>query len=254
MWRALSGVPSYGILMKKWIFFFLFFIFLMAASFAGYLFMYRAEFLALGLSRTLLVPVKIKTIDFSKRGLTLRGFAVGNPPPCTLRHALACDKIDIKLNWIDFMKGLIGLSKKGIVIEQIRLPDVKCSFEIFSVSGSDNNFSRMLAFLSSPKSSSSTKFEIEKLTLTNVSIEIKHHVFLDTSLKPTPIPKIEFHNIGTNGTSTQDVIAIIIKTLIHEISKDLNLIETAPEKALKIPGKELKKAQDTIKSLFEKKE
>jgi hypothetical protein len=240
--------------MKKWIFFFLFFIILMCASFAGYLYMYRAEFLALGLSKTLEVPVKVKMIELSKRGMTIRGFVIGNPPSCSLKNAFSCDKIDIRLDWVDFIKGVVGLSKQGIVIEQIRLPDSKCGFELFSVSGADNNFSRMLAKVSSSSTPSSTKFEIKKLTLTNVSIEIKHHVLMDTSLKPTPIPKIEFHNIGTNGSSSQDVIAVVIKTLIHEISKNLNLIEGAPEKALKIPSKELKKAADTLKSFLEKKE
>lgn len=233
--------------MKKWILFFVFFALLILLSFGSYAYMARAQFLSSALSTALDTKVTVRHIDFSSDGLLVKDIVIKNPPGCELKDALTLARVQVKTNWSDLIKGVLGLSKQRIVINELRIDKPEMTFELFNVTGSDNNWSRILDKLSSDpahkkakdakkekKPSQSTEFTIEKLLLTDITLEMKHHSLGKASFKPALIERIEVRDLGKdNGVALQDICVEVASILMKEAANQFALKQMSPEQFLK---------------------
>ncbi|HXF28806.1 MAG TPA: hypothetical protein VN457_03065, partial [Chlamydiales bacterium] len=188
--------------MKRWICFFALFIVVMVVCFVGYVYMNRAPFLATALSNALETTVKVKSLDFSKQGLQIRNLTIMNPPGCDIKNAFSVDKINVKMDWWEVIKGVSGISKNKIIIDQIKIEKPDMTVELFNATGSDSNWSRILAKLSSDAQkkkaeaapSSERHFAIRKLVLTEVKFQLKHHSLAQLNVKPIVVDKLEIRD------------------------------------------------------------
>jgi hypothetical protein len=240
----------------------LLFVFLAAAS----AYFYRRDLISKALTKTLQVPSRIQNIEFSKTGLAISGLHIQNPKGCTLQDALLVDHIDIKLCWQDVFKGLLSSSAKKVVIDSITLSGTHMAVEIFNLTASDTNWSRILNALSSPdqavepaNETSAFQLQINKLLLLNTKLQAKYHVLGKADYKAAPIASIELDNIGTDSpVSTKQLALVIYKVLITEAAKNLNLKNLVPElllqKMIPLPLFEIREAGKLFENLFKKKE
>jgi hypothetical protein len=221
--------------MKKWFLFSLVFVLFMATCFVSYVYLHRAQFLELGLSRSLGVPVRIHAFDITKKGFVIQDIRIQNPPSCIMKNAFGAEKIYIRLDFKELVKTLFGAGPTKITISGIKIDHAEMNIELFTITGSDTNWSRILAKLGhSSEEPSPYTFEIKKLVLEPVKVRISNATLIKTTLHPTPIAKIELHNLGSDGgIKTQDIFLIISKELLAITSKQLKLAEMAPEKLLK---------------------
>ncbi|MDB6082089.1 MAG: hypothetical protein JWO53_1361 [Chlamydiia bacterium] len=245
--------------MKKWITFFVLFTLLIVVSFVGYTYLHRAEFLSTILSKTLNISMKVKNIQISKHGLLVKGINVQNPQGCTLKNALQVDRIEVKMDWVELVKALIGVKNKKIVIDQIKIISPQMSVELFTLTGSDTNWKRLLSNMPAGNDEpSSRKFEIKRLVITNIGLEIKQQNISQSSFKPSPIAKLEFKNLGSDtAASAQEIIRGVFTALVSEAAKELQLKNMQPEEVIKkLPPTVqdgVKQAGDQIKGWLRKK-
>ena len=256
--------------MKKWISFFTLFVLLIVLCFGGYMYMARAQFLSNALSTALDTPVTVRHIDFSSDGLLIKEIVIKNPPGCELKDALSIARVQVKTNWGALIKGVLGLSSDKIIIDQLRIDKPEMTFELFNVTGSDNNWSRILEKVTeesshkksrgekkSKKPSKSVEFAINKLLLTDVTLEMKHHSLGKASFKPALIERIEVRDIGQdNGVALQDICVEVTTILMKEAAKQFSLNQMSPEQILKDyfapPEENLNKVQNILQDFLQK--
>jgi hypothetical protein len=213
--------------MRRWILFCVVFAVAIGAGFAGYLFVYRAEFLSLAITKAIDTPVYIKRVDFSMNGLTLQGLRIENPAGNTVKNALTVNKLKVKINVIDLLKELTGIGGDKIVIDEIKIDKPKMNVELYSLGSSDNNWKKIVERSSHKHPSeekTSRRFFIKKFLITNLQLEVKYAIVPEGSLRPSPIAKIELKNIGKDSPlSTQEVLKVVFQELLRRASTDLKL-------------------------------
>lgn len=212
--------------MAKKIFFIIALLILLLISFGAYVFLNRASLLSSILSTAIEVPVKINAIDISKQGIVIRELSIQNPPECYMKTALTTKSITVQLNWMKLMKALIGLSPGNIVIDSLAIDHSKMGVELFTITGSDNNWTRIFnTTASAPSEPSTLKFQIKDLTLTSVNIEANYHDLSKISPpQPVQIQKIELKDIGNDkDIDMKQIFLIVSKILIENAAKQFNL-------------------------------
>ena len=244
--------------MLRWVSFFLLFALIILCTFTGYIYTYRAEFLSAELSKALDVQVKIKSIGLTKNGLKIKGLRLHNPPDCTAKNALIIDKILLKTDLSEILKIITGINSDKIFIDQIKIDKPEMNIELFSITGSDNNWKRILAKVAAAKkATSSRQFEVKKVILTNVQLEANFHALPKTILKPAPIEKIELKNVGSgHPVDIRAVIHEILKQLTEHSSKQLGLdqMQSAKldSKTSKVSSKEINEGREMLQALMKK--
>lgn len=229
--------------MKRWIIFISVFILLIISVFASYLYFRRTEFTALVLSRALETSVKIKSLDFTRGGVVVKQLKIKNPSGCSDDTAIAVERIDVQLNWTNTFKAISGIGAKNILVDQIRITAPEVHLELLSAFGDDNNLKRLVSTTEKPTPEpSSRKFEINKLTLTDITVTVKHPAF-GTTLQPSPIAKIEIDRLGSdNPKGVREACFTIISKLMGTLLKEINLknLTSSPVEEVieKVPGGE----------------
>ncbi len=223
----------------RWTFFFLLFLFFIVACFVGYIYRHREEFTSNFLTKLLQVNCSVESIDFSPQGIKIKDIEIANPSNCSFPYAFEADEIDIKLNWSSFFKGLTGLSSHGMIISEIAIPNPEVTLEIFSLNGSDNNWSRILQAVAkdTAEEKPSRTVIVERLLITNIDVRVKNHVMPLLSAHPSPIAIIEVKNLGDGAEfSTGSIVYTIFGILLKEVSWNIGvngiLPATAPVPAL----------------------
>ena len=245
--------------MKKLIFMTLFLVIVLLVGGACISYVYRTQLLSSILSKTLEVPTSIKEINFSAYGATIKGLHIQNPPGCTLKDALQVNTIDIKLMWKDALKTALGFGSKKIIVQSITIDSSQMAVEIFNLTASDTNWSRILNKLGTTSNEpSSVDLQINTLLLTNIKLQAKYHILGKADFSPAPISKIELHNIGGDkDVTTKQLVFIIIKILMEQAASQLNLKTLIPEmllqKVIPLPLFEIQEARKLIENYFQKK-
>ena len=221
--------------MKK-IFIFLFSFCLFLILVAGALYLLRVQVASYALSKTLDTRCSIKTCEISKNSLQIKGLSIQNPPGCTLKNALLVQQIDIALNWKELLKTLIGTGSRKIVLDSIIIEHSLMGVELFTLTGSDTNWSRLLNTAEGPTpslqtaDSSAIDFQITSLVLTDIQFNVQYHALSKIPITPAPIPKIVLQNIGTNTDVTmKQLFFIIFKVFIEQAASGMNLKTLVPE-------------------------
>lgn len=221
-------------------------------------FLCRAQLLTYLLSSALDSPVHIKTVTLCKTGAVIKGLTLQNPPDCSMKDALQVDTITLQFHWEDLFKALF-IDKEGkIVIDSIKIDKPDMLIEIFTITGSDTNWSRILNKIATPSSTPSTlEFQIKKLTLTNILLEARYHAITKKIFKPAPIAKIELNNIGSDhGVDAKSLFYIVSKVLTKEAMAQFDLKTTIPEMIIEhvipLPILEIKAAQALFDMIHKK--
>ncbi len=211
--------------MNKWTIFFLLFVCTIFCTFTAYVYNFRADFLSHALGRELGVQVKMKSVDFSEQGLKAKGVRIHNPSDCVLKNALVADKVTVKMDPLELFKAITGIGSERVVIRQIKIEKPEMHMEFFTKEAQDNNWTRILANIAQTKNApASRQFEIMKLTLTEVKLEVKYHVFPKTILHPSPVAKIELTNIGREQPATpKEVFYTLFTKLVDGATNELGL-------------------------------
>ena len=248
--------------MKRWIAFFALFVALIVVCFVSYVYINRAPFLATALSHALDTEVKVQSIDLSKQGLQIRNLSIKNPPGCDVKNAFSVDKINVKMNWWPLFKGLVGLSAEKIIIDQIKIEKPEMSVELFNTTGSDSNWSRILAKVSNRAQQQKTPtgerhFAIGKLTINEVKFQLTHHSLPQLSVQPIIVDKMEIRDIGMNNdVALRDIALNVCMVLVQEASKQFALNQMSPEKVMKnllnTDNPSLQQAGEILKGFFQK--
>lgn len=223
---------------------------------------FRAQCVSSLLSKVLEVPVSLKELTLSQQGIVMKELHIQNPPGCTLKDALLVKAITIKLVWKDALKTLLGFGSKKIILQSIVIDSPQMAVEIFNLTGSDSNWSRILNKLdtgSTESSSSSTDVQINTLLLTNVTLQAKYHILGKADFNPAPVPKIELHNIGSDSdVTTKQLIFIVFKILMGQAANQLNLKTLVPEMLLQrvvpLPLFEIQEVRKLFNDFFQKKQ
>lgn len=210
---------------KRWVLFFFLFVLLISLSYVSYVYHYRAEFASLEFSKSLNTPVKIKSIDFSKNGLVIKGLRIQNPRGCTQKIAFQANQVDIKIGIQELLKALSGYQAQKIVIERIKINKPEMDIELFTETGSDTNWKRLLNIISSANSeATSRKFEVKKILFSNVQLAVKQPNQSKSIPRPSLLKKVELQNIGENEPKTiQEVLYEAFSALTKEASKELEI-------------------------------
>ena len=200
------------------------------------LYLFRAQVIGYALSKTLNTTCTLKACEFSKRGLQIKELSIQNPVDCTLKNALLVREINCTLNWKELFKTIIGTGSKKIVINSILIEHPMMGVELFTLTGTDTNWSRLLNAIDTSNatpqttSTSATDFQITSLILTDIQFKVQYHALSKVPITPAPIPKIELKNIGTNTDVTmKQLFFIIFKVLIEQAASGMDLKTLVPE-------------------------
>jgi hypothetical protein len=245
--------------MKKLIFMTFVLVLVLLIGGTGVAYMYRTQLLSSILSKTLEVPSSIQEINFSSSGATIKELHIQNPKGCTLKDALLVKTIDIKLAWKDAIKTTLGFGSKKIIIRSIAIDSPQMAVEIFNLTGSDTNWSRILNTGTTSSEPSSIDLQIDTLLLTNIQLQAKYHILGKADFNPAPVAKIEIHNIGSDSdVTTKQLIFIVFKVLMSQAASQLNLKTLVPEmllqKVIPLPLFEIQEARKLIDNFFQKKQ
>ena len=243
-------------MIKKLIFWTFLTLLLVISCTAGYIYSYRASLLSDLLSDVLEVPASVSAIEFSKQGIIIRDLHIQNPPNCTLKDALTVKTITATFDWNELYKTILGIRKK-ITITSFILDTSNMDIELFSVTGSDTNWSRLLGSMATPQDDSpAIEFQINKLLLTNIMLQVKYHIGISGSVKTAPISQVEIDNIGgEGGINTKQLFSVIFKVLLEQAASQLNLKTLLPDMILQrlvpIPIFEVEQVKDFFEGLFQ---
>lgn len=226
----------------------------------GLSYIFRTQVLSTILSKTLEVPSSVQEITLSSQGISLKGLHIQNPPGCTEKDALLVNSITVNLVWKDALKTIFGLGSKKIIIDSIAIDSPQMDVEIFNITGSDTNWSRILNKLATPSNNEPAAFDLQisSLLLTNIKLQAKYHIVGKVDFNPAPISKIELHNIGSDkDVTTKQLVFIILKVLMEQAATQFDLKTLLPEmllqKVIPLPLFEIQEARKLIENYFQKK-
>lgn len=111
--------------MNKWILFFSTFILTIALSFAAYLYLYRAEFTSLALSRLYGVPVEVAKVRVTAKDLEFQKITISSPN--NSQPALTARKVKVKITPIYALFAMIGFTPTEL--EKVTIQDPSITLE-----------------------------------------------------------------------------------------------------------------------------
>ncbi|MCB1118120.1 MAG: hypothetical protein KDK50_06035 [Chlamydiia bacterium] len=219
-----------------WLISVILFILLLCVGASFYIYPRLPYYLSKNLSEKFQVPVHVNTIDVNKNMILLQGIDISNPKQSTLPTALKVAKTSVEAPLTNYLK-------KNIVIEQIQLDDIYASIEFYTKGNTEGNWTVLIdnfdsnnKFGSSQDKQPSGNVLIKKLIMTNINIDLK--LYGKDVNRLSPIPRLEFENVGTEeGFPVEEITEIIIQKLIQQIfslqglSNMFKSVIQAPEKA-----------------------
>lgn len=209
--------------MGRWVIFILSFVLLVIVSFTSYLYIYRADFLSLALTRALETKVHLKAVTLSRHGLYIKSLQIENPPGSKVKKGFSAHDVKIKMRYLELLKAITGVMSNKITIDAIVIEKPTLRMEIYDLNGADNSLKRLIERSAAQNDSlSSRMFMVKKVVITKVQLEVQHHNLPYGSLRPSPIAKFEIKNIGKKQpVSTKELLHTIAKGLLVEAEKEL---------------------------------
>ena len=211
--------------MRRWILFYLFLFSAIALGFFSYLFIHRAEFASIILTKTLKTSVRVDEICLSKRGIQVVNFRISNPEGCMLKKAFSTDRISVMLAWRELLKVITGIGASHIELSEIAIHRPYIGLELFNDSGSDNNWKRLFDTLPpSTVTASSRRFSVEKLIITKIRVQMLRRTASLTTINPPVIARLDITKLGENSPLTaEELLHSTFMLLLDEVASDLKL-------------------------------
>jgi|GEM_PF-1146615 len=215
----------------------------------------RVRYISNFLSNIMPTKTIIKDLRISGNQFIIKGLHIANPEGSKLDTAFASEVIRITTE-------PRNLLSKDLVIDEIAIDDPLVGIEFYSADGSQNNWSLILNKLNlaaSKQNTSHRTYLIKKLIMTKVKLHVVNSALNTEPFDPEPLPKIEFHNIGSDKPLTlQLIVATIFRAMLQETAKRESLkailkgVKPLPVKIEieKIPSQLEEKKTELIKELF----
>ena len=125
----------------------------------SYLWITRVPTLERFLSQKLNAKVNVDDVEFGLNQIIIKGLRIKSPSPATLFYAFEGETITIELNFLQLCKNTVG-------IKQITLQDLTINIELYNLTGSDNNWARLLC--ECPHIGEKQNFKIDQLNMINI--------------------------------------------------------------------------------------
>jgi len=212
-----------------------------------------ASLLSQYLSSAMGVPVTVDSVEISWNRFAINGLNIHNSQGSVLESAFNAPHI---LFDIDFMT----LWKDKIHATMIHFESPTIGIELYNLTGSDNNWARIINHIPKDQHShSDKKLYIDTLLITPLHIALYNKAMGGTTTMLNPISKIELHNIGDSESalSYDDALNIIAQAIIRAVIKQTGL-NTLLQGVLQLPNGVLdnvleplpKAIKNPIKGLF----
>ncbi|PIS01661.1 MAG: hypothetical protein COT84_01060 [Chlamydiae bacterium CG10_big_fil_rev_8_21_14_0_10_35_9] len=189
------------------------------------LWLLKAPIIASYLSNKLGVNVSIGSIDVSKTGMSIRSFKINNPLGSRTSTAFSSKDIHVSYQWKE-------LTADPNVIQEISMDDVFLGIEFYNLTGSQNNWTKILENVNQEKSKEDdNEVIIRRLIITNLSVQIRGKGLFESWEKVKDIDRIEFKNVSSKkGFPTGELIKEIfdeadIQKYLKEVLKPQNWLE-----------------------------
>lgn len=197
--------------------------------FAGYCWIERVDLVSHFLSRKLQVDVEIGGIEIrGKNTLEITNLKIANPKGARLPHAATIDRIQLVAS------PLSALGKK-IHVLLFELKGAYFSVELYNLTGSDNNWSRLLSAVmkkerevkspspdekkSSQNKASSKEWQVDALVFDSIQCDILSEGLLGGEHKEVSISRIELKNLGSDqALTTQQVFQTVAQAVLSHLS------------------------------------
>lgn len=179
----------------------------------GLVWISKGSLLSRYLSRELGTPVTLKSLTYSPDKISLVDLMIFNPKDSKTSHALNVEMIQIFCPFIELFRTTTN-------IDQIEMDNINLGLELYNITGTDNNWTRIL-YNNKKRHIHEETFFIKSLKLNNIT------VILTTNLGQTktygPI-NMELKNISSKSAG-KDIETAIMNQIILEIIKRFNLPE-----------------------------
>lgn len=207
------------------------------------------DILANSLSKKMKVSVEIDDIHITSRSIEIDKVEIGNPKGSILPKAFSSDVILIKVPLMKFLD-------RHIVIDEIDVNNVYLGLEFEYMGSKNGNWSTIMSNMKSStpsdqKNTNPRTVLIKKLILTNINIDLVYEKGGGKVQKLTPIDRLEFNDISSEGGFPTDQISrIIINQMLRSIFKLENLQDML-ENILESPTKgSLQNFLNPLKGIF----
>lgn len=179
------------------------------------------------ISDSLGVDVEIKALYFGWNEVVVKGLVIDNIPEGKLAPALSAGTIEVKAGLTDILR------KDKIQVKELSIDSPSIVIETFNSSGSDNNWSRMIAKHPS-KETEPRQWNIETLRVTNIDLRFRHPDVTPNTLRPE-IPDMMLKNVSSLEHLPTEAIAQAVMNELTSLS--LTQLPRLIEGVLKTPGR-----------------
>ena len=202
----------------------------------------RAPLVSWGMTRVLGVPVSIGSIDVSANSVAIRNLDIHNPAGTKIKSAFKAEKIEVRAKPTTLLFGDV------VKIEAITLNNAFLGVVLYNLTGSDNNWGRIMKNVSTEgakekekkKDAKEAKGLVVKLVgLYDINVQAYSRPLRRDVANPQ-ISKIEIKNIGSekDPASVAELFDAIARELLGRISGEgglQNLMQDVPRSFGDIP-------------------
>jgi hypothetical protein len=178
----------------------------------------KAPIISSYLSHKLGVNVSMGSVRISTTEMKIKKFKINNPIGARSNTALSSQNIKVSYTWNDLR------SDPGI-IDDIELNNVFLGIELYNATGTQNNWSQILANVDDEQDKDAKETIVKHLVINNLAVSIRGKGFFSSWKKIKEIPRLEFRNISSkDGFPTEELIEQIfdeanLGTYIKELIK-----------------------------------
>ncbi len=217
--------------MKKFLFI-TFWVLILLASTAHFVWTYRSYLTELFLSRQLGVPITIGKIEVNSKAIQITNLIIYNPPKALRPIALRVESIQVN-------NPLTSYLKDPILIREVVLKNLFIDIELYDPKGEKSNWHTIFQQSSEDQKKTRSFLSIKRSAIVRDLLLENIHIHLiqnsDAQEDFSPIKKLEFKNIDTKkGVPTKEISNIIIQHVVNSafIIKGLKAIFSLPKSLL----------------------
>lgn len=217
----------------------------------GYVF--RTSLLSTALTYSLKTPVHVASINFDGAGFIIEGVVIETPESSKAPEALRIESIEGKLVWKEAYSN-------PLVIDQLVFDGVHFGAEVYSVSGNDSNWSRLMdrqavgskassANNSSGAASSKREVLIKDLQFTNVNLT--SHLPVRGEVKMDPISRIQMQDVSSKNLPISQFVSLLVSKVLNKVVLDMGVegLKGVGEELLDLPAGALKAPEKLLEGV-----
>lgn len=195
-----------------------------------YVNLYGAEYASSYLSNLLKQPVSIGKVEISWHQVSMKSVDIKNSDSSPIPSSFKADLVRLKIE-------PLNLLKDDIYIEEIEIDRPVIGLTMENLTGSENNWEKILNILFSPNAAAASKKKviIDTLLVLDLSIQANHQLLGPYTVILPIIPQIKVENLTANTPlAIAEAINVLFRAILAPISEKggfshiLNNVEELP--------------------------